>query len=79
MKKFDKLYRDWIPVTSKNSSVDCVLFDDLNFANWHPDSLFASIYLHVANKNGDTWHRVYPKSKKVKRVGMLDGKLCWMK
>jgi hypothetical protein len=70
------------PVANPRNSITSGAWEDLDWGNWWMDAWETDAwrYLHVANKDGDRVHRVYPREKKGRRVTLRvkDGVLCWV-
>jgi hypothetical protein len=75
-----KITRNDLKVSSSKHSEtgDGTPLNDLNFKNWWTDTSKGLHYLHVENKNGETFHRVYCKRVDCPRLMLNNGELYWI-
>ena len=67
----------WFLVNNKkNSKCPSAKLSELDYSTWY---FLAPFYLHIHREEDDTYHRVYPKKKRILQVGMSKGKLYWVR
>jgi hypothetical protein len=69
----------WRRVNSpRNSECGSARLQDLDWSNWWTDTSAGQHYLHVAHRDGETFHRVYCRLGGPARIGMRNGLLYWL-
>lgn len=64
---------------ARNTALGSGRLADLDFSRWYTDGMGCGmLYLHVADRDGECWHRVYCRHSDCPGLKWQDGELWWV-
>ncbi len=62
----------------RNSKCGSAKLAELDWSNWYTDDSGGGRYLHVAGRDGETFHRVFCRRQEKPKICLVDGELMWV-